>query len=102
MIEEQLTNAEIIDFFDAYYSVDQVSKYKPFKDIYLSTARQEGLEIEDVIMVATHDWDLIGAKKAGLKTAYINRKDEIYHPYYAKADFKDSNLSDLMHQILNA
>lgn len=96
MIKEQLTNAGIIDLFNFYYSVDDVKKYKPFKDIYQSAAKQEGLRTEDIIMVATHDWDLFGAKKAGLTTAYIKRKEVIYHPFYLQADFMDSNLSDLI------
>ena len=43
MIKEQLTNSGIIDLFDSYYSVDSVKKYKPFKDIYQSVAKEEGL-----------------------------------------------------------
>ena len=101
MMKEQLTNAAIIDLFDAYYSVDQVEKYKPFKDIYLSTATKEGLQTEEIVMVATHDWDLFGAKKAGLHTAYIKRKEVIYHPFYAQADFQASTLTELMQLIIN-
>ena len=101
MIEEQLTNAGIKDKFDSYYSVDSVKKYKPFKDIYQYSAKQEGLKVEDITMVATHDWDLFGAKKAGLSTAYVKRKEEVYHPYYLKADFSNSNLPDLIHQIID-
>jgi 2-haloacid dehalogenase len=52
-------------------------------------------------MVATHDWDLFGAKKAGLTTAYVKRKEVIYHPFYLQADFKDSNLSDLIMQLID-
>ncbi|WNH09747.1 haloacid dehalogenase type II [Thalassobellus suaedae] len=101
MIKEQLMNAGIIDEFDSYYSVDNVKKYKPFIDIYQSSAKQEGLKTEDIVMVATHDWDLFGAKKAGLRTAYIKRKEEIYHPYYLQADFKSSSLPDLIQQIID-
>jgi len=100
MMKEQLTNAGIIELVDAFYSVDQVKKYKPFKDIYLSTAKQEGLQAEDIAMVATHDWDLFGAKKAGLITAYIKRAEQIYHPFYAEADFNASNLTELIEQII--
>lgn len=102
MIKEQLTNAGIIELFDAYYSVDIVKKYKPFKDIYLSAAQQEELQAEDIVMVAAHDWDLFGAKKAGLMTAYIKRKKEIYHPFYLQADFNASNLPELIQQIIKA
>ena len=101
MIKEQLTNAGIIQLFDSYYSVDNVKKYKPFKEIYFSAAKLENLKTKDIVMVATHDWDLFGAKKAGLTTAYIKRKEEIYHPYYLQPDFKDSNLCDLMQQIID-
>jgi 2-haloacid dehalogenase len=100
MIKEQLTNAGIIELFDSYYSVDNVEKYKPFEDIYLSAALQEGLKTEDIVMVATHDWDLFGAKKAGLSTAYIKRKEQIYHPFYLQADFNASNLPELIQQII--
>lgn len=100
MMKEQLTNAGIIEHFDAYYSVDRVKKYKPFKDIYLSAAKEEGIQTKDIVMVATHDWDLFGAKKAGLMTAYIKRKEQIYHPFYMQADFNESNLSELIKQII--
>ena len=101
MIKEQLSNAGIIDLFDSYYSVDDVKKYKPFKDIYLSVAKQEGIKTDNIVMVATHDWDLFGAKKAGLRTAYIKRKDVLYHPYYLQPDFKDSNLPNLIQQLID-
>lgn len=101
MIKEQLTNAGIIAKFDSYYSVDNVKKYKPFKDIYQSSAKQEGLQTDEIVMIATHDWDLYGAKKAGLRTAYIKRKEEIYNPYYLQADFKNSSLPDLIQDIID-
>ncbi|PNW26006.1 haloacid dehalogenase type II [Formosa algae] len=102
MIKEQLTNAEIIDYFDSYYSVDAVKKYKPFKDIYHYVAQQEGLQVHEIAMVATHDWDLFGAKKAGLSTAYIKRKTEIYNPYYLQPDLISSDLKDLIQQLIQA
>ncbi|QDO94697.1 haloacid dehalogenase type II [Formosa sediminum] len=100
MIKEQLTNANIIDLFDGYYSVDAVKKYKPFKDIYQYVAKQENLELKNIVMVATHDWDLFGAKNAGLTTAYVSRKVEIYHPHYLQPDLKASNLEDLIAKII--
>ena len=100
MIKEQLTNAGIIDLFDAYYSVDSVKNYKPFKDIYQYVAHKENTSLSDIMMVATHDWDLFGAKKAGLSTAYVERKREIYNPYYIQPDIKKSNLIELAEEII--
>ena len=100
MIKEQLTNAGIINLFDTYYSVDSVEKYKPFKDIYQYVALQEKISVENIAMVASHDWDLFGAKKAGFTTAYIKRKEEIFNPYYLEADIKEKNLVDLAKKII--
>ncbi|MCM5661458.1 haloacid dehalogenase type II [Galbibacter mesophilus] len=102
MMQEQLSNAEILHLFDGFYSVDSVEKYKPFKDIYLSVAEKQDLKTSELIMVASHDWDLFGAKKAGLKTAYIQRKKEIYNPFYPKSDFNVTNLVHLAEQIIKA
>jgi len=96
MIEEQLSHAGILDLFDKYYSVDQVMMYKPFEDIYLHAVKAEGLRPEEILMVATHDWDLYGAKKAGLQTAYVKRKEELYHPLYMEPDYRAASITSLL------
>jgi 2-haloacid dehalogenase len=101
MIKEQLTNAGIIDLFHSYYSVDAVQKYKPFKEIYQYAAREENIPTDNVVMVASHDWDLFGAKNAGLKTACIERKKEIFNPYYFPADIYKTDLVELVREIIN-
>ena len=100
MMEEQLTNAGIIKYFDGYYSVDAVARYKPFEDIYKFVANEELLDVSEVVMVASHDWDLFGAKSAGLKTAYIKRKDVIYNPFYSDPDIDDDHMVKLAEKIV--
>lgn len=100
MIKEQLTNARIIELFDDYYSVDSVKKYKPFTDIYKYVADSEKLSVTNIAMVATHDWDLFGAKKVGLTTAYIKRKEEIFNPYYPQPDLLNTDLVDLAQALI--
>ena len=100
MIKEQLTNAGIVDMFDSYYSVDAVAAYKPIKDVYHFVAEKEGFDPSENFMVATHDWDLYGAKKAGMKTAYIERGRELFHKHYPSPDLRSANLKDLAQQII--
>ncbi|WP_321329657.1 haloacid dehalogenase type II [uncultured Ilyobacter sp.] len=100
MIEEQLANAGIINLFDKFYSVDSVKKYKPFNDIYEYVAKEEKTSVDNIAMVASHDWDLFGAKKVGLTTAYIKRKEEIFNPYYLQPDISETNLIDLAKKII--
>lgn len=100
MLEAQLTHSGLIALFDAYYSVDAAKKYKPFKDIYNYVLKEEKINADETFMVATHDWDLFGAKKAGLHTAYIKRKKDQYNPYYLKPDISNRNLVDLVEDIM--
>lgn len=101
MIKEQLTYAGILDYFDDYYSVELVRKNKPFKDIYLYSIQEQDFEPSEVMMIASHDWDLYGAKSVGMKTAYIDRKHSIFYPCYPKPDLEDVNLVSLAEKILN-
>lgn len=100
MMKEQLTNANILELVDVYYSVDDVAVYKPFAPVYLHVAKKEELKTSEIVMVATHDWDLFGAKKVGLTTAYIKRKETVYNPYYLKADLSSDNLIELVNKII--
>ncbi|WP_034551907.1 haloacid dehalogenase type II [Carnobacterium funditum] len=100
MVKEQLIHSGLIDLFDSYYSVESVQKYKPFKDIYHYVMNEENIHADETVMVATHDWDLFGAKKVGLVTAYIKRKEDQYNPYYLKPDMSNRNLVDLVGEII--
>jgi len=102
MIGLQLTNAGIIDYVDGYYSVDSVCRYKPFKEVYSYVANQESLNPEEVMMIACHDWDLFGAKKAGLKTGYIIRKKTIYNPFYEQPDLQSDSLIEIVTSLINS
>ncbi len=100
MMKDQLTNSGIINLTDAYYSVDSVERYKPFSEIYEYVAKEENINVEEIFMVATHDWDLFGAKKVGLNTAFIERKRMIYNPIYEQSDIHSDNLVDLIKIII--
>lgn len=100
MVKEQLVNARLISLFDSYYSVESVQKYKPFKDIYHHVLNEEKIRADETVMVATHDWDLFGAKKVGLVTAYIKRKEDQYNPYYLKPDLSNTDLVALAKEII--
>ena len=39
-----------------------------------------------VMLAAVHPWDTHGAKAAGLQTAFINRNEEEYPPYFLQPD----------------
>ena len=100
MILEQLQHAGLTDYFDNIYSVDTVQRGKPFPEIYQHAANKEGCTPEQIAMIASHDWDILGAKQAGLRTGYIFRKQMPLNPLYPTADAMGSELLMLIQQLI--
>ncbi|WP_076477327.1 haloacid dehalogenase type II [Williamsia sterculiae] len=50
--------------------------YKPAADTYLGITRILDVAPDEVLMVATHSWDLDAARSYGLQTAYVERPHE--------------------------
>jgi 2-haloacid dehalogenase len=59
--------------FDCLISAEMARVYKPAPEVYLTAARLLGLPAEEVMLVAAHPFDLKGARRAGLRTAFIDR-----------------------------
>lgn len=94
-VETQFKHAGLTDFFDKRYSVEQIKKYKPHPDTYKIVLDDLGVKPEEVLMVAAHAWDLMGAKNVGLQTAFIGRPGKTLYPHTAKPDYIVGNLQEL-------
>ena len=60
--------------FDAVISVAQAGSFKPHVVTYTTAARLMGVEMHEVLFIANHAFDCIGAKSAGMRTAFIDRR----------------------------
>ncbi len=60
--------------FDAVISVAQAGSFKPHVVTYSTAARLMGVEMHEVLFIANHAFDCIGAKSAGMRTAFIDRR----------------------------
>jgi 2-haloacid dehalogenase len=94
----QLENAGLTGLFEKRYSIDNVQKYKPHPDTYQMVLDDLGLDPSEVLMVAAHAWDLMGAKNAGLQTAFIARPAATLYPLTTKPDYVVNDLSELIAQ----
>ena len=59
--------------FDCILSSELAKSYKPDPRVYRLPCEYFGVEPDRVLMVAAHPGDLDGAKRAGLRTAYVPR-----------------------------
>ena len=70
---EQLLGSNVPVEFDAIISVDQVGAFKPSPGIYRKAVQRLQCEPGEIMMVAAHSFDILGAQACGFKGAYVNR-----------------------------
>lgn len=60
--------------FDRVISAAVANAFKPHPATYTKAAEIAGVRMDEVLFVANHTFDCIGAKSAGMRTAFINRR----------------------------
>jgi 2-haloacid dehalogenase len=85
--------------FDAVISVAVARSFKPDVATYTKAAAMMGVGMADVLFVANHAFDCIGAKAAGMHAAFIDRRKRPfgitpYQPDIVVPDMK--RLADLL------
>lgn len=60
--------------FDRLISVAEANSFKPHVATYRKAAELIELPMEEILFVANHAFDCIGAKSAGMRTAFIDRR----------------------------
>ena len=73
-LSAQLSNAGIAHLFDKQMSVESVRRFKPAPEVYLHAAAVSGVDIDRMIMVAAHDWDIAGAQSVGAAGCFVARQ----------------------------
>lgn len=93
--ESLLTRAGLRDEFDLLLSVDDAGVWKPAREAYSYAATVCGADLADMLMVAVHPWDLDGASRAGMPTAWLNRTGVGYPDYFRAPTVTVSALTEL-------
>ena len=60
--------------FDWIISVAEANSFKPHVATYTKAAQIMGVHMDEVLFVANHAFDCLGAKAAGMHTAFIDRR----------------------------
>ena len=60
--------------FDAVVSVAEAGSFKPHRITYETAAERIGVRLDEVLFVANHEFDVVGAKAAGMRAAFIDRR----------------------------
>ena len=87
--------AGIGEHFERLLSVEDAGIWKPAPGAYAYAAQQCGVEPIAMMLVAVHPWDIDGAARAGLRTAWINRTGGTYPDYFSAPTLEATSVRHL-------
>jgi 2-haloacid dehalogenase len=86
--------------FDRVISVAEAGSFKPHVATYTRAAEFIGLPLDQILFVANHAFDCIGAKSAGMRTAFIDRRSRPFGETPHQPDILVPNLTALADAIV--
>ena len=81
--------------FDRVISVAEANSFKPHVATYTKAAEIVGVRMDQVLFVANHAFDCIGAKSAGMRTAFIDRRKRPFGETPHQPDIIVRSMEDL-------
>ena len=93
--EGLLERAGLTSYLERLLSVEDAGAWKPAAAAYAYAAAQCGVEAREMMLVAVHPWDVDGAGRAGLRTAWLNRSGTGYPGHFRRPDLEVPSLVDL-------
>jgi 2-haloacid dehalogenase len=96
-----LAHARLLPPLSAVVSVDDVQTYKPDPAVYQHLVARGGQPAEHTWLVSSNAWDVLGAKSAGLRAAWVRRQPT--QPWegwgIAEPDLVVASLSELVSRV---
>lgn len=91
-----LERAGVLPHLDGVVSVDDLGTFKPDPKVYHYLAQRLESPRDATWLVSSNAWDVIGAKNAGLKAAWIKRSpDAVFDPWEVEPDLVAADLREL-------
>lgn len=81
--------------FDAVISVAEANAFKPHRATYEMAAGKMGAAMNQVLFIANHEFDCVGAKAAGMRTVFIDRRRRPFARWPHQPDLIVSNMTEL-------
>ncbi|MBN0042838.1 haloacid dehalogenase type II [Streptomyces actuosus] len=95
-----LARADVARHFETHLDVRGAGgRWKPAPDAYAHALRTAEVDAADAMLVSAHPWDVDGAARAGLGTAWVHRTDLPRPTSMHAADRDATDLTDLARQL---
>lgn len=80
---------------EGYLAVADAGAWKPDPRAYAHALSTTSVAAADAMLVAVHPWDIEGARRAGLRTAWVGRGSAAYPDHMRRADLQVGSLVEL-------
>jgi HAD superfamily hydrolase (TIGR01509 family) len=92
-----LTTIGLDHLFQTHYHAENVSRPKPFDDMFLAALKYAGVKAEESVHIGDHpEQDVEAAQKIGFKTIWANILEHEWPASLSKADHEITHLDQLL------
>jgi 2-haloacid dehalogenase len=98
--EALLQGGGLASYVERVLSVEEVRFSKPRREVYLYAAKAAGVAPGQLALIATHAWDIHGAKAAGLFTGFVAR-GQPYPEVMLKPDVRGEELTNVAQALVS-
>lgn len=95
MLHALMQEAQLGAYFQGFVSVDEIRTYKPSPKVYQLAADKLGRSIEEVRLISSNPFDVIGARNAGMQAAWIDRSGGIFDTLDAQPQMVIHTITEL-------
>ena len=95
--ERSLREAGVREYIEQVMGSDEVRLYKPATGLYEHALNRLGTRPSDAWMVAAHGWDLLGARRAGMR--WVARKERVLLDTVPEPDASGADLLEVAEHI---
>ena len=99
VVQKQLDHAGLSPFFERIFSVGVTGKFKPDPATYKYVMDQMQIPANKGMMLAAHAWDILGAQRVGLQTAFVARPGKILYPAGPLPEYTGNSLVEISEQM---
>jgi 2-haloacid dehalogenase len=78
MLTGIMNAANLHPYFKGFVSVDEVKVYKPSPIVYRHVANRLARPANEVRLISSNPFDVIGAESAGMQAAWVNRSSGLF------------------------
>lgn len=98
--DRALTAASLRDRFELVIGSDEVQTFKPHPRVYEHAVERVAARPEEIVLVAAHGWDVMGAMRAGLRGGWVGRSERWLVPIVPAPDVTGDDLEDVAKEIV--